>query len=143
MESHRITRGLWACLPPAGLLLRSRGPEQHGERLWIDFFQYIVRKLTMSPALDGVFRKSDNIVFRKIDQEYLLVPLAASSGDVQSIYNLNETGAAVWERLDGRKTVSEIVEELLSEYEGQREDLEADVSAFLADLRETGIVEAV
>jgi hypothetical protein len=49
-----------------------------------------------------ILKKSENTVFRKIGDEYILVPIAASVADVESIFNLNETGAAIWDKIDGK-----------------------------------------
>ncbi|MGZ6248231.1 MAG: PqqD family protein, partial [Syntrophales bacterium] len=55
--------------------------------------------------MNSILKKSQNTVFRKIGDEYILVPIAASVADVESIFNLNETGAAIWDRIDGKKTL--------------------------------------
>lgn len=84
--------------------------------------------------MDSVFKKSENVVFRKIGDEYVLVPLFASVADVESIFNLNETGAAVWEKIDGRKNIRDIVAEMQTEYEAENLLIEKDVIAFVNEI---------
>ena len=62
--------------------------------------------------LDKVYTKSDSIVFRKIADEFILVPIRQNVGDLESIYTLNETAARIWELIDGKIKVKEIKENL-------------------------------
>ena len=89
--------------------------------------------------MDSVFKKNGEIVFRKIGDEYILVPLAHSVADISSIFNLNETGAAIWNKIDGRKKLRDIVEEMKIEYE-EAEQIEADVLSFIADISAAKLV---
>lgn len=50
------------------------------------------------------------------------------------LHQLNLVGGMVWERCDGNHTLAQIVDELMKEFEVEREDLEADVEAFVEDL---------
>ncbi len=92
--------------------------------------------------MDSVFKKSENVVFRKIGDEYVLVPLFASVADVESIFNLNETGAAVWEKIDGRKNIRDIVAEMQTEYEAENLLIEKDVIAFVNEMITAKLLEA-
>ena len=90
--------------------------------------------------MDTIFKKSDNVVFRKIQDEYILVPVVASAADVESIFNLNETGAAVWERIDGTKKLSDIIEDIKSEYESDDSKIEKDVMAFVSEMIDAKLI---
>ena len=89
----------------------------------------------------AVLKKSENVVFRKIENEYILVPIVASAADVESIFNLNETGAAVWEKIDGKRKLGEILGELRDEFEDEGQ-LEHDVLAFLDEMTKAKLIEA-
>ena len=95
----------------------------------------------MSISIGTILKKSENVVFRKIQDEYILVPLVASAADVESIFNLNETGAAVWERIDGIKKLSDIIEDIKSEYENEGEKIEDDVMAFVNEMIDAKLIE--
>jgi coenzyme PQQ biosynthesis protein PqqD len=69
------------------------------------------------------------------------LPVAASAADVESIFNLNETGAAVWERIDGTKKISEIIDDIKSEYEGKDNEIEEDVMRFVTEIAEAKLIE--
>lgn len=86
-------------------------------------------------GLDQVYAPSDDIVVRMIEGELLIVPLGASIGDLEDeIYTLNPTGQAIWERLDGRRRLQEVVKELEAKFEATPGDIERDVSGLVAEL---------
>jgi hypothetical protein len=90
--------------------------------------------------MDTILKKSDNVVFRKIQDEYILVPIVACAADVESIFNLNETGAAVWERIDSTKKLSDIIEDIKSEYESEGRKIEDDVIAFVSEMIDAKLI---
>ncbi|HXF04505.1 MAG TPA: PqqD family protein [Blastocatellia bacterium] len=94
----------------------------------------------MKDALHIVYGKSPNVVWRAIAGESLLVPIRASAADLSSIYSLNELGAFIWEALDGRRTVEDIIECVVREYDVAREDAERDVIEYLATLEQIGVI---
>ena len=91
-------------------------------------------------GLDQIYKKNENFVFRKIEDETILVPIKDNVGDMGSIYNLNEVAAFVWEQLDGKKSLRDIKHRLVEEYEVSAEEAEDDLSAYIAQLTE---IEAV
>ena len=94
----------------------------------------------MKISIDFILKKSKNAVFRKIGDEYILVPIAASVADVESIFNLNETGAAIWDKIDGKKSLKEIIKEIAEEYEVNKQ-LEMDVLEFVNEMMEAKLIE--
>lgn len=86
--------------------------------------------------LDAVFARDENMVFRRIGEEMILVPIRRRTADLESIYTLNDTGARIWELLDGTRTLAQIRDVLIEEYEVTPEEAEADVLEFVADLEE-------
>jgi hypothetical protein len=88
-----------------------------------------------------VLKKNENVVFRKIAGESILVPVASSVADLTAIFSLNETGAFIWEKIDGRTPLADILELLKAEYEDQG-SLAADADAFVAELLEAGLIRA-
>lgn len=90
--------------------------------------------------MKSVFVRDENMVFRKIEDEFILVPVKSSAADLDSIYILNEVGARIWELMDGDRTLGEIKDALLLEYETSEEEAEADVLNFVSMLGEIGSV---
>jgi hypothetical protein len=96
----------------------------------------------MSGLTDTFPRRSENIVFRKVAGEYILVPIAASAADVESIFNLNKTGAAIWEKLDGKKSLKDIIADIQEEYEVEDYRLERDIISFVDEMIAAKLIEA-
>jgi len=90
--------------------------------------------------LDRIYKKNENLVFRKIEDETILVPIKDNVGDMGSIYNLNEMAAFVWEQLDGKKSLQDIKNRLLEEYEVSAKEAEGDLLEYISQLKE---IEAV
>lgn len=90
-----------------------------------------MNKLKMSRLVPS---HSPNIVTRKTGNEYVLIPVANNIADMNSVYTLNESGAFIWELIDGKRTIGEIVDALTEEYNIDRGLAESDVNSFLSDM---------
>jgi len=84
---------------------------------------------------EQVYAPSEDVVSREIEGELILVPIAAGVGDMEdSIFTLNETGRAIWQRLDGQHTLGQITAELAAEYDAPPARIESDVMGLVAEL---------
>lgn len=90
--------------------------------------------------LEHCYKRNDSFVFRRIDNETILLPIKDNVGDMGSIYNLNEVGAFVWDQLNGRQDLMVIKDKILAEYDISSQEAEDDLREFLTDLVE---IEAV
>ena len=91
--------------------------------------------------LDAVYIPSEDVVAREIEGELVIIPLTAGIGDVEDeLFSLNETGRAIWDKLDEKKTLNDLVEELSKEFKAEKGELEQDVAGFLKELLKRGIV---
>ena len=87
---------------------------------------------------------SEDIVVREIEGELIIVPLVSGIGDMEDeLFTLNETGRAIWERLDGRKPLGDIVSELSSEYDASPGEIERDVIGLAEELLKRKILVAM
>ena len=97
----------------------------------------------MNPNLNVVYVPSDKIVARAIEGEVVIVPLVAGIGDADDeLYTLNETGQAIWQKLDGQRTLNDVAASLVSEYNTPLADIESDVLGFASELTRRGILTA-
>jgi methyltransferase-like protein len=93
--------------------------------------------------LEHCYRRNDNFVFRRIEDETILVPIKDNVGDLGSIYSLNEIGAFIWEHLDGQQNLDDIIDLLLNEFDVPAGQVEDDLFEFVADLVDIAAVELV
>jgi len=92
-------------------------------------------------GLSTVCLPSQDVVSRKIEDTIVIVPLAAGIGDADDeLYTLNETAQAIWERLDGVRTLGDVVVALALEFDARREELEAHVVGFASAMIDKGIL---
>ena len=87
-----------------------------------------------------MYQKSLNVVSRSIDGERLIVPIRSSAADLDSIFTLNDVAARIWDLVDGRRSVDEIVETIHHEYAVDPEQASIDVRSFLGQLEEARLV---
>jgi len=85
--------------------------------------------------LSDIYKPSEDIVARDIQGELIIIPITSGIGDLEDeIFTLNETGRAIWEKLDGKKTLKEIAQELARDFEGSLEEIEKDVLGLIREL---------
>ena len=86
-------------------------------------------------GLKSILSHSPSIVTRKTGNEYVLVPIANNIAGMNSVYTLNETGAFIWEQIDGGKNVEELITALTEEYDIDKVTASDDVFSFIDNMR--------
>ena len=95
-------------------------------------------------SLDSRYMPSEDVVARNIEGELIIVPLVAGIGDLEDeLFTLNETGKAIWDRLDGRKKLNEVLAELSAEFEAPVGEIEKDLIGLVEELSRRKILVAV
>ena len=62
------------------------------------------------------------------------------AGDADEPVLLKAPGDAIWQLLQEPRTVEELIDELATEFAGDRASIADDVAAFVADLQRAGLV---
>jgi len=84
---------------------------------------------------EDIYAPSEEIVARDIEGELIIVPLTSGVGDMEDeLFTLNDTGKAIWKKLDGKKSVDEIISELSEDYQAESGEIENDVTGLLEEL---------
>jgi len=91
---------------------------------------------------DRAYVRDPDFVFRRIADEVVLLPVRRNMGDLESIYTLNDVGARVWELIDGHRTLADLRDAVVAEFDVTPERAEADVEVFLARLLDIGALRA-
>ena len=89
------------------------------------------------------YQKDPSVVSRAIVGEVILVPIRQNVGDLESIYTLNETAAHAWMLLDGERTLGQIVEQIVNEFDVDQAEAQQDLVELLMQLEEIGAVSKV
>ena len=82
------------------------------------------------------YKRNESFIFRKIENETILVPIRDNVGDLRFIYNLNEVGEFIWEHLDGKNRLLDIKEMILREFEVPSQKAEKDLFEFVSQLKQ-------
>ena len=100
--------------------------------------------MTKRIRMDMVFAHSNEVVARDIDGMLIIVPLTAGVGDMEDdLFSLNETGTAIWNMLDGKKTLKKIIAGLEKEYMAEPGQITRDATGIMEELlKRRMIVEA-
>jgi hypothetical protein len=97
--------------------------------------------VNMKVTLDSVCVPSENVVAREIEGEIIIVPLTAGIGDADDeLYTLNDTARAIWNALNGQKTLAQVATALKGEFSSPENDIDKDVLGFAAEMVKRGIL---
>jgi hypothetical protein len=88
-----------------------------------------------------LFRRVSDVVQRQVAGEVFLVPIRGRLADLQELFVLSETGRSIWEHLDGRHSLDDLVAGLVSEFEVEEVQARSDALAFIGQLEEAGLIE--
>ena len=92
---------------------------------------------------NSVYAHGDSLVTRDLAGEKIIVPVRGKVGDLNNIYTLNAVANDIWNLLDGKRTVAQIVAQLEQEYEVDSATLSNDVTRTLDELSGEGLVKKV
>ncbi len=98
---------------------------------------------TNTPLLKKHYFRNEQFISRKIADEFLLIPIARQLNGDTWLFVLNEVGARIWELIDRGRSVQQIEQLLLEEFDTTPEQLEEDLLRLLDQLQELGAIEAV
>ncbi|MGN0382979.1 MAG: PqqD family protein [Eubacterium sp.] len=89
----------------------------------------------------SLIKANDDFVLRKIGDDSVLVPINKAAVDFGGLVLLNETGAYLWEcLLNGEKSLEELAECIVREYEVDMETALADTKEFIEYLNQREVL---
>lgn len=81
-------------------------------------------------------------ILRDVGGKTFVVAVGERSKEFRGMITLNETGKFIWKMLEKGATINDVVDSMLSVYEGaDREVIEKDVSDFVSKLQGDNILE--
>ena len=93
--------------------------------------------MTMTVGTAWVPRRTPGVLSAEVDGDLVLMHPVD-----YAYFGLTGTGMAVWERIDGERSVQAIVDDLSSTYDGTAETIRRDVVDFLGGLTSARLVDA-
>ena len=92
----------------------------------------------MTLTLDDRMRPSPDALYKNLDGEAVLVSLKTST-----YYGLDEVGTRIWELIQEKDSLADVLESVTSEYEVAEEDARGDLLRIAGELLEQGLLERV
>ena len=94
-------------------------------------------------SLSAVLQKNPSFVSRKIVDEVILVPISHKVGEVDCLYALNEVGARIWDLIDGDRSLQELRDAIVAEFEVSETEAQEDLAVLIEQLKEIGAIQEV
>jgi hypothetical protein len=95
------------------------------------------------PSLSAVLQKNPSFVSRRIADEVILVPISHKVGEIDCLYALNEVGARIWDLIDGDRSLQELRDTIVAEFDVTEKGAEEDLLALIEQLKEVGAIQEV
>ena len=78
---------------------------------------------------------AETVFAQEVDGEMVLLDMES-----ENYFGLDEVGTSIWQAMQEKETLKEVLELLLEQYEVEEEMLENDLSDFVRKLQESGLV---
>jgi len=88
--------------------------------------------------LKKVYKKDPETIYRLVDDEPVIIPLRSDVdvNDLGAFYILkNKTAAYIWELIDGKRSVEQIIDSVLKKFQVNPEKAKTDVVCFVKELK--------
>jgi hypothetical protein len=89
----------------------------------------------LNVMVSGAIMRADGFLVSDMGGEKVMMSIQSGK-----YYNLGQSGGVIWEHLAAATTVTEIVSKICEEYEIDREACLSQVSVFLQQLAEQGLI---
>lgn len=95
----------------------------------------------MEDLIKKVYAPSEDVVAREVHGEFVIIPVTSCVSETEGeIFSLNETGQAIWIRLNGKSALKEIIQALAQEFNASYAQIEADVIGLTQELLKRKII---
>lgn len=80
-------------------------------------------------------------MLRKIGEQNVVVAVGEASRSFNGIIRLNDSGRYLWEKLQGGISEEELLQAMLNDFDIDESTARSDIAAFVAKLKEAGLLE--
>ncbi len=90
--------------------------------------------MTIGIAMDKIYAHAKDVLEKEIEGLLIIIPLRGGIEDKENHLALNDAGRAIWDALDGRRTMNEVLCILADEFMAAPGEIEKDVLCVLEEL---------
>ena len=84
---------------------------------------------------DSVYTQNHKCPVRNIGDGLVIM---APSGD--TTHSLEDIGAFIWNQLDGKRTLKDVLDAILTDYDIDEETAQEDLTSFIAQMQTAGLI---
>lgn len=88
--------------------------------------------------LSSRFSRNPDFIYRKIVDEFILVPIHKDLADMECIYTLNPVGAFIWDELENPMTFDGLHQALIEEFDEDQQIIFQDLKDFINEMVSIG-----
>ncbi len=90
-----------------------------------------------------VYRRAEGFLYQQMGEQAFLVPVRDGVASLTDVHVLDsEVALRVWELFDGKRSLADVREAVLAEFDASPEVVEEDLARFVAELARIGVVAA-
>lgn len=83
----------------------------------------------------------EGFILRRMIGYNIVISIGSQTKEMGEMVMLNDTGALIFEGLQAGKSIDQVAECLMAEYDVARDTAIADIENIIVDLREVGVME--
>jgi hypothetical protein len=80
-------------------------------------------------------------IMREVSDNYVVVPTGQATVDFNGMITLNETGAFLWKQLVEEKTLDQLAENFMKEYDVDEATAKKDIMEFVEKLKDADLID--
>ena len=82
-----------------------------------------------------IYIHKTGIAGQKINNEFILVPLKENVIDMRSIFRFNCTATSIWEQIDGKNTIDDLISWFSLEYGLGMKKADTEINKFINNIQ--------
>lgn len=86
-------------------------------------------------APNATLRQADGLFTASLGEELLMMSISQNK-----YFNLNEIGTVIWQLLEQPRTIEQLIDALTAQFDVSRETAQAELTTFIAALRERELI---
>ena len=82
-------------------------------------------------------KRKSHLAFNRLQDQLIIIDFKAE----HQFHQLNDVAGRIWELCDGKNSQTQIIDQMLSEFEIDRDIIEKDVEIFLSELKQNALLD--
>ena len=87
-----------------------------------------------------IYKQNPDVIRRIIAEETFLIPVHKNLADMNNIYVLHGTGDFIWDHIDGKKSIEEIVGLITEQFDVSHSRAFGDTKDIIGDMEKSGLI---